>query len=248
MAKFNISASSSKVASMQPSGYRVDQYQSPIVVNGYHIGGTGGNTSQSGQQIQPYVKIGTNAAATGNIMQQMGKKLFRVNDGTNVGDCVLSNLQQANLITNTMSIQANVINIVTANVTQFGGTTTANAYVTYATGNVTGPVTVSAAASSQLNYFVFNTGIVGNVTIQNIIGTTNGIANIQIAFPTQTVANVNNQQVTIGFMASRITNKFVSDWGSDGNLSSNIQGGYNPNKYRYHLAPPDATFIQVNSA
>jgi hypothetical protein len=50
--------------------------------------------------------------------------------------------------------------------------------------------------------------------------------------------------------ASRINNKFVYDFTSDGNLTAGTisSNTYNSNKFRYHLAAPDATFVQVQYA
>ena len=49
---------------------------------------------------------------------------------------------------------------------------------------------------------------------------------------------------------------FVYDFGSDNNAIAGENGvvptyytsGYNPNKYRYRLATPDSTFVQVKSS
>jgi hypothetical protein len=67
-------------------------------------GGVGGLTSLSGLQVQPAVKIGSNAAATGSIIAQKGRKEFRVTDGTNTGNCMLVNKASGSLAANEMSI------------------------------------------------------------------------------------------------------------------------------------------------
>jgi hypothetical protein len=67
------------------------------------LGGVGGLTSLSGNQIQPTVKIGSASAASGSIIAQKGMKKFRVTDGTNTGTCTLVNLATPT-VANTMSI------------------------------------------------------------------------------------------------------------------------------------------------
>ena len=56
MAKLKIANQSSQtgVTYPQPEG---DRYISPTLINGYHIGGVGGKTSDAGLQIQPQVYI-----------------------------------------------------------------------------------------------------------------------------------------------------------------------------------------------
>ena len=67
------------------------------------VGGVGGLTSLSGNQIQPTVKIGSASAASGSIIAQKGRSEFRVTDGTNIGNCTLVNLATPT-VANTMSI------------------------------------------------------------------------------------------------------------------------------------------------
>ena len=67
------------------------------------IGGVGGLTSLSGNQIQPTVKIGSASAASGSIIAQKGMHKFRVTDGTTTGTCTLVNLATPT-VANTMSI------------------------------------------------------------------------------------------------------------------------------------------------
>jgi hypothetical protein len=73
------------------------------------------------------------------------------------------------------------------------------------------------------------------------------VGNITVAVAGNVAAQT-GATVTDSTYASRITNKFVYDFGSDNNLSTSIAGGYNPNKFRYRLATPDANFVQVQSA
>jgi hypothetical protein len=210
------------------SGQIVDAYVSPTIIDGNHVGGTGGLTSITGKQIQPTVKIGANSASTGSIEFQKGAHKFRVTDGTNVGTCTLVNLATPTA-SNTMSIQVNtaVLTGASANAYVASGAST-SAYVTGFT--VAGPV---ALAVGQV---VTGTGATGTVTITAI----NGAGNVTVGYTSQTFANVASGTFNTTVYASRITNKFVYDFGSD------VAG--NPNKYRYRLATPDSTFVQVASA
>jgi hypothetical protein len=89
-------------------------------------------------------------------------------------------------------------------------------------------------------------GATGNVQVA-LVTAVNAVGNVTVA----TTGNVLGQtgvSISTCAYASRISNKYVHDSGSDGSLSTSINGGYNPNKFRYHLAAPDSTFIQVNYA
>jgi len=227
-----------KITVTSTDGIIHDRYTAPYQINGAYVGGTGGNTSQVGHQIQPTVKIGSNGAAAGSIMFQKGIHKFEVNDGTNVGKCTLVNLATPT-VNNTMSIAITLNTITSANVIAAnvaGGAT--STYVTYATANVVGPATIGV--NSTLLGLGGNTA--GLVTAVN--PTVGGLANVTIALSgnvaAQTVAFANNTAY-----ASRITNRYVYDFGNDGYLSTNISGGYNPTKWRYHLATPDSTYVMV---
>ena len=136
-----------KITKTSVSYITVDEFVSPTLVNGYHIGGTGGLIGQSGQQIAPVVYLMGSSQTTGSILFQKGAHKFRVTDGTYVGTATLVN----------------------------SGT----------------------LAPGQMYILV-------------------------------------TKADTTTFYASRITNKFVYDFFG--------------NKYRYHLAPADTTFVQVASA
>jgi hypothetical protein len=250
MAKFKITKTNSTSGGYGQGTVVVDAYMGQTLpTSGAHYGGTGGNTSITGRQIQPAVKVGTNAAALGSIQFQIGRNRFRVNDGTNVGDCTLTNAPLANLSASTMSIQVNTTAFGFANIYTSGALTN-YALVNYSTANVSGPVSETVAAS--LGYQLFNTGLVGNVTVSSIATSgANVTLNCALSVSQTITANPSTgagNVVYMGFQASRITNKYVSDYSSSGNYSTNISGGYTPNKYRYHLAAPDSTFVQVVSA
>jgi hypothetical protein len=233
-----------KIAKTDPnnSSQLIDANVSPILVNGNTIGGVGGNTSVAGKQIQPMVKIGTNASSTGNIMHQKGAHKFRVNDGINFGTCTLVNAGTPTVAsTMSIAITLNAItqgNLLAANVAPAA----TSSYVTYATANVVGPATIGVG--SLILGFTGN----GNAAVITAVNPTiSGLANVTVSV-SGNVAAQNYVNITNTAYASRITNKYVYDFGNDGNLSSNIAGGYNPNKWRYHLVTPDSTFVQVASA
>ncbi len=218
----------------------IDANVSPTLVNGYHVGGTGGNTTVGGQQIQPNVFITGGSQLSGNIIAQKGSHKFRVWDGTRVGTCTLVN--SGTLAAGQMNILININTITSANLAAANvapnATTT---YVTYSTANIAGPVTPGVGAT----LFGF-TGNAATATITAVNATVGGLANVTVSITGNVAAQTVN--ITNSAYASRIRNKHVYDFGSDGQLAANIAGGYNPNRYRYHLAPPDSTFVQVASA
>jgi hypothetical protein len=82
-----------------------DTNVSPILIDGNHIGGTGGNTSISGNQIQGSCKIGSNNAAACWLVCQKGAHKFLVEDAAkNRGVCTLVNKAQSSLADNEMSV------------------------------------------------------------------------------------------------------------------------------------------------
>jgi hypothetical protein len=228
-----------KITQTDSSGQIHDRYTGPEVINGAYVGGTGGLTSQTGRQIQPTVKVGTNGATTGSILAQKGAHKFRVTDGTNTGTCTLVNLATPTAAsTMSIAVTLNTIteaNIVAANVA--GGATVT--YVNYSTANIAGPNALKVGAT-LLGF----TGNASTATITAINATVGALANVTVSIAGN-VAAQNYANITNTVYASRITNRYVSDFGSDGSLSDSIAGGYNPNKYRYHLATPDSTFVQV---
>jgi hypothetical protein len=143
-----------------------------------------------------------------------------------------------------MNILVNLSTFTTANVVAANVAPAATStYVTYTAATVVGPVQTPRVG----DYII---GFAGNAAVAQITAinaTVAGVGNVTIALS----GNVSSQTgvtVTDSTYASRITNKFVYDFGNDGSLSSSIAGGYNPNKFRYRLASPDATFVQVQSA
>ncbi len=203
-----------------------DAQISPTLINGSHVGGVGGLTSQTGQQIQPTVFVTGGSQTTGSILGQKAARKFRVTDGTNTGVCTLTNAYT--LAAGQMSIQVNLESILSANIAAANVVTGATeSYVTYATANVSGPVAIAIGQ----RIFGFS-GNAADATVTAINTTVAGLANVTVSV----TGNVAAETVTVdaGVYAARITNKFAH--------------GYDGTKYRYHLATPDATFVQVKSA
>jgi hypothetical protein len=208
------------------NGITIDANVSPTLVNGNVIGGTGGNTTITGQQLQPMVFITGGSQVSGNILHQKGAHKFRVWDGTRIGTCTLANT--ATLSAGQMNLTITVNTFVNANIAAanvVGGATTT--YMSYLTGNISGPVPVDIGDPVI--------GFAGNAVGAYILAinpTVAGVANLTIS----TTGNVAAQTATANtsVYASRITNKFVYDFDGD--------------KFRYHLFPCDSTFVQVSSS
>jgi hypothetical protein len=78
---------------------------SPTLVGGANVGGTGGLTSQTGNQIKVRCKIGSNANADASILGQKGIRKFRVQDSAgNKGACKLVNKANGSLLAGEMNI------------------------------------------------------------------------------------------------------------------------------------------------
>jgi hypothetical protein len=218
------------------NGVTTDKYVSPAIVDGSHIGGTGGLTSQAGNQIQPVVYITGGSQLNGSILAQKGSHKFQVTDGTLTGDCKLVN--SSSLSAGQMNLQITLSTITSATIATYSAGTPGYTYVTYTPSNVTGPVATPRVGDTLVGF----TGYGASVLVTAVIAA----GNVQVSVS----GNVTTQTGTITdtTYASRITNKFVYDFGTDGILAANTAGGYNPNKFRYRLATPDSTFVQVKSA
>ena len=238
-----------KITKTDASGQIHDRYTGPEYINSAYVGGTGGNTTQTGRRIQPTVYIGSGPAASGSILRQKGAHKFLATDNAgNTAVCTLVNLSTPTAA-NTMSVAVTLYNITSANLVAanvVGGAT--STYVTFATANVSGPVPVAVGQTL--------TGFGGNAaaaTITAINATSNGgtLANVTVSLAGNTAALTTNVSDTVN--ASRITNRYVYDFGNDGNQIDGENGvsstyytsNYNPNKYRYHLSAADSTFVMV---
>jgi hypothetical protein len=147
-----------------------------------------------------------------------------------------------NLLINTA--QAPYANITVPN---SGGTNTFG-WITFATANLT-----SYTAPSVASVWDASAGFAGLATTTSY-SVAGGLANANVSFSSQTVTSVTGTAtVNTILYASRIDNKFVRDFGSDGQMDSTsgtvtyYTSGFNPNKYKYHFAAPNSTFVQVNN-
>jgi len=194
------------------------------------IGGVGGNTGISGNQVRPNVYIsGASAAAVGWIVDQKGRSKFLVSDNTYKGQCTLVNYANANLSAGQMSIGIDTSVISYANISNGGVSSSMTyAYVNYLTANVSG---VHVPATGD---YLRGTGLTGNVVVSavSVVGT---VSNANVTISSQTVANVSNQaSVYAGGYAARLSNKFVRD--------------FNGNKYQWTFGNPTSTTVRIPGA
>jgi hypothetical protein len=199
-----------------------DAAVSPIQVGGAYIGGTGGLTSQTGQQIQPQVYITGGSSTSGSIVRQKGAHKFLCTDGTRTGTLTLVN--SPNLSAGQMNVLINLstatANVAAANVA--GGAT--STYVTW-TATPTGPVTTPRVG----DYII---GFAGAAAVAQVTAI-NTASNVTVAV-TGNVAAQTGVSITDSTYATRITNRSVTD--------------FNGAKFFYRLAAPTATYVQVQSA
>ena len=240
-----------KITATDSSGQIHDRYTRPTSINSALTGGTGGKTNQTGRQISPQVKVGSNAVASGSILAQKGAHKFRALDTTgatgNSGICTLVNLATPTA-SNTMSIKmflANITGVAVAAANVAGGAT--GATVSWTSG-LTGPVKTPRVG----DYILGLTGF-GNISA------TAAQVTAVVSSTSVTVAATGNVAAQSGLTASdytfvsRISNNYVWDWTSDGyqdstSGSSFYSSGFNPNRFRYHLADVDNTFVMVQYA
>jgi hypothetical protein len=219
-----------KITNTDSSGQIHDRYTRSTYLNGSYTGGTGGNTTQTGRQIQAVAKIGS-AGTAGNtsIITQKGAHKFRVYNATNgFGTCTLANISTPTA-TNTMSIRVD-LNELTGNVTAAnvaGGAT--QTFVTYATASLVGPRAL-AAGDWILGFASSSISSIYGAKVTSVNTTVAGLGNVTVAV-SGNVATQTAQTLTNTRYATRITNDNVYD--------------FNGNRYRYRLAVPDSTFVRV---
>ena len=236
-----------KITATDTSGQIHDRYTSKQYINGAYTGGTGGLTSQVGRQIQGQSYVAGASSQTCSILAQKGAHKFRVQDALgNKGICTLMN--SPNVTSGKMNILLTLntaaANIASANVAG-GATSTTVIYDTRTT--VTGPVALPRVG----DYLVWTSPSANISGIAPVTAVNGGTITITT---TGNVAASTGTVVSTCSYASKINNKYVWDWYSDGSADSTsgtitfMTSGFNPTRYRYHLAAPDATFIQVQYA
>lgn len=216
------------------SSTTVDSYVSPTLINGNHIGGTGGNEDQTVPTIAcSFLKdAGGSVETTAYILFQKGMRKFEVNNTAedSTTTATLVNELAADLTAaNTMVIRTTVATMNGANVANIGTggggyvNNRAYAYITWVAGNVTGITTPT------VNHQIVGTSLTGNVTVVAI----NSATNVTVSCTTQTVS-AEQANVSETFAASRITNKYVWDWDNT--------------KYRYWFSAPYTDAVSVLSS
>jgi len=210
-------------------GQRTDQHTGPDQITSggitYYPGSVGGVYTQAGPQIHPQADTG-NGPTNASLLRAKGEHKFLCSDGTTKKICTLVNSMVPDGGPGQVSIPVYTGITYWANVaTQVSGTSTST-YMTYSTAAAnTAP---SGTAGFVVGAKVMNTGISGNVTITAINATVGSIANVTIGYTPQAVTAANaspSAPMEVGFFASKLTNRWVWDFGTDGY-------GYR-NKYRY---------------
>jgi hypothetical protein len=248
MAKLKIATKpsvTSGVNYVQPTG---DRFISPTLINGYHIGGVGGDTGATGLQIQGQSYINGASSQQCFLIAQKGAHKFRVQDANAVkGVCTLVNSPnptagQMNIL---VTLNTGTASVAAANVA--GGAT--STYVTW------GSTPTGVYATPRVGDYII--GFAGTAGVARVTAI-NSASNVTIATSGNVAAQNSVTGVTTNTYASKITNKYVYDFTSDGHPDSTSgpatflnNGGFNPNKYRYVLsssAGPNATFVKVQSA
>ena len=233
MAKLKIGNTTSvtNVTNPQPQG---DRFISPTLINGNHIGGVGGLTSQAGLQIKPTVYLSGGSALPGSITAQKGIHKFRVTDGTRTGICKLTNAIDSSLTAGQMNLWANICIIPSATMASAnvaGGATSAT--VTWSSTPI-GPVATPRVGDYLVGFTSSSIGAYGAV-----VSAVNSATSVTVT----TTGNVAAQTVLANTMTlvSRIDNKYIHDFISDGSPDSTAgtttyyTNGYNPTKFRYVL-------------
>lgn len=235
-----------KITATDTSGQIHDRYTGPESINGAFVGGTGGKNNQAGRQIQANVKVGSNSATTGNIIAQKGSHKFRVTDNANpnnAGTCTLVNLGTPTA-SNTMSIKLTLSNITGVSLAAANVVGNATSTTVSWTSGLVGPL------APRVGDLI--SGIVaGNVSPTAAVVTSVVSSTSVTISTTGNVASQSSISASAYTFASKIGNRYVWDWTSDGQPDSTngsttfYTNGYNPTRFRYHLATPDSTFIQV---
>lgn len=227
-----------KIKNTDVSGQAHDSFISPTLVNGNHIGGVGGLTSQSGLQIKPTVFVKGGSALPGSITAQKGSHKFRVSDGTLTGVCSLVN--STSLAAGQMNLWANVCIIPGATLNSAnvaGGAQSVT--ITWTAGTTIGPVTTPRVG----DYLTGFAGLSANISASAygvVVTAVNSATSVSIA-ATGNVAAATPVLANTMTLVSRIDNKFIHDFISDGSQDSSsgtvtyYSSGYNPTKFRYVL-------------
>jgi hypothetical protein len=189
-------------------------------------GSVGGVYTQSGAQIHPQVNTG-NGATDGSMLRQKGAHKFLCTDGTTQKICTLVN--NKTLTAGQMNIPV-YTGTFSGNIADTAGAATSS-YLRYQVSSLVG-------VAPTVGQVIHNVGqsITGTVTVTAVNATVGGYGNVTVAFASQDGDPPSgNYTMETGFYASRISNRWVSD--------------FNNNKYRYwSQAPSTANKYAVDAA
>jgi ribosomal protein L27 len=223
MAKLKISKTPS--GNTGTGATRTDRYTGPetITSNGVtgHPGSVGGIYTQAGAQIHAQVNTG-NGRTDGSLLRAKGEHKFLCTDGTTQKTCTLVNNNtltsgQMNVPVYTGTFSGNIADTIGAQT---------YSYLHYQVSSLVG-------AAPTVGQVIHNVGqsITGTVTVTAINATVGGYGNVTIGFSSQDGDPPSgNYTMETGFYASKLTNRWVWDFGNDGH-------GYR-NKYRYWSQSP----------
>lgn len=236
MAKLKISKTTSQTNVNYPQP-RTDQHTGPEQITSGGItsypGSVGGVYTQGGAQIHAQANTG-NGPTNASLLRAKGEHKFLCSDGTTKKVCTLVNSMVPDGGPGQVSVPVYTGYTYWANVTAQGSAVTST-YMTYST--TAANTAPSGTAGFVVGARVMSTGISGNVTITAINPNTtiNGVVygNVTLGFTPQTVSAASatiSSPIQVGFFASKLTNRWVWDWGTDAS-------GYH-NKYRYWSQKP----------
>jgi len=218
---------------------RTDRYTGPNTITSSGVTGypgqVGGVYTQAGAQIHAQVNTG-NGATDGSLLRAKGEHKFLCSDGTTQKVCTLV----PSRVPDGGAGQASVpvyTTIISGNVADTAGASTSS-YLRYQISSIQGD-----ASGIKVGANVHNVGqsIQGNVVITAINATVGGYGNVTIGFSNQDGDPPSgNYTMEVGFFASKLTNRWVWDFGND---------GYgNRNKYRHWSQTPTTAKPYVTDA
>jgi hypothetical protein len=215
---------------------RTDQHTGPTQITSGGItsypGSVGGVYTQGGPQIHAQADTG-NGPTDASLLRAKGEHEFLCSDGTTKKICTLQNSMVPDGGAGQVSVPVYTGYSYWANV-QAQGSATTSTYMTFSTAAAN--CAPSGTDGFVVGAKVMSTGINGNVTITAI----NAPGNVTIGFTSQTVSAHNatvGAPIQVGFFASKLTNRWVWDFGNDGH-------GYR-NKYRYWSQLPTTAIPYV---
>ena len=222
MAKLKISKT--PVGDTGTGATRTDRYTGPNTITSSGITGypgqVGGAYLQAGAQIHAQVDTG-NGPTDGSLLRAKGEHKFLCSDGTTQKVCTLVPSRVPDGGAGQVSVPVYTAQF-SGNISDTAGPKT-SAYLRYLVSSVQGSTSAFTVGTA-----IHNVGqsINGNVVITAINATVGLYGNVTVAFTNQDGDPPSgNYTMQAGFYASKLTNRWVWDFGND---------GYgNRNKYRH---------------